>query len=345
MAGWQVTEQAIAAMNNMSAQLQELVTRIHQETEKIKSTFEDNQEGLGSHSGEILELINNVEITEQEGSKPVAKLQIKLRRAVLIRQKHIDENKYGSGSRKTSPASETAAIMGRMYDGLYRGRIAPSEKNSEGEQSGNWQGETFCPLDTTVPSKFNPEKLSFGEIKTELEREYGLQFEGVPYVNGYADFSSVAVAKVNLADVVERRVKQDQMKDPKAHSDGIDFDSIFKKRGKNFACADEIAADSQIEIPGLAPGYTKDDLKKWREKHHFTWDESFDNGYILVPSVVHGNISHTGLVGVSTHGREIERKSATKLQRHHSDGAEGYVAEEDAIISIAELEKKNEKPG
>ena len=34
MAGWQVTEEAIAAMNNMATQLQELAVKIHQETEK-----------------------------------------------------------------------------------------------------------------------------------------------------------------------------------------------------------------------------------------------------------------------------------------------------------------------
>lgn len=337
MAGWQVTEQAIAAMNNMSAQLQELASKIHQESEKMKSVFEDTQDGLGAHSGDISELVQSVELAEQGGSRPLAKLQLKLTQAARIRQNHIDKNKYKSGSRTTAPISDTAAIMGRIYEGLYRSRITPRDTKSKGEHIGSWQGEIFCPVDSVVPSKFNPEKLSFGEIKMELERKYGLQFNGVPYVNGYADFSSVAVAKVNLADVVERQVKRDQQKDPRAHSEGIDFDSIYKNLGK-FDCADEIAADNQIDIPGLAPGYTKKDLKAWRKEHHFTWDESFDNGYILVPSIVHGNIPHTGLVGVATHGSEIERNSAKKLHRHHPDGADDYVSEEDAIISISKLE-------
>lgn len=96
MAGWQVTEQAIAAMMNMSAQLQELSEKIKQETAKLKSTFEENQDGLGAHSGEIQNLLDDVETTEEDASKPVLKLVLKLQRAAAIRQKHIDSNVYQS---------------------------------------------------------------------------------------------------------------------------------------------------------------------------------------------------------------------------------------------------------
>lgn len=97
MAGWQVTEQAIAAMNNMSAQLQELAAKIHSETEKMKSTFEENQDGLGAHSADIQALIEEVEGTEQDASIPVKKLVLKLQRAALIRQKHIETQRYSQG--------------------------------------------------------------------------------------------------------------------------------------------------------------------------------------------------------------------------------------------------------
>lgn len=94
MAGWQVTEEAIAAMNNMATQLQELAVKIHQETEKMKSTFEENQDGLGAHSADIQALIDDVEGTEQAASIPVKKLVLKLVKAALIRQKHIDTQRY-----------------------------------------------------------------------------------------------------------------------------------------------------------------------------------------------------------------------------------------------------------
>lgn len=94
MAGWQVTEQAVAAMNNMSTQLQEYMVKIHQETAKMKATFESNQDGLGAHSASIQTLIEEVEGTEQDATIPVKKLVLKLQRAALIRQKHIETQRY-----------------------------------------------------------------------------------------------------------------------------------------------------------------------------------------------------------------------------------------------------------
>lgn len=102
MAGWQVTEQAIAALNNMSAQLQVLASQIHRESEMLKSVFEDSQDGLGAHSDDISEVIQSVELTEQDGSRPLAKLQLKLNRAALIRQKHIEENRYNNNTAGTN---------------------------------------------------------------------------------------------------------------------------------------------------------------------------------------------------------------------------------------------------
>lgn len=96
MAGWQVTEQAVAAMNNMAAQLQELALKIHQESEALKFAYEENQGGLGAHSGDISALIGGVEAVEQGGRKSLEKLQLKLTRAALIRQKHLTGNRYGS---------------------------------------------------------------------------------------------------------------------------------------------------------------------------------------------------------------------------------------------------------
>ena len=72
MAGWQVTEQAIIAMNDMSAHLDELASRIHQESENMKSVFIENQDGLGAHSTDISELLDRVEVAEQSGSKQSA---------------------------------------------------------------------------------------------------------------------------------------------------------------------------------------------------------------------------------------------------------------------------------
>lgn len=89
-----VTEQAIASLNNMSVHLQELAEKIHNETEILKTVFEENQLGLGAHSADIQTLIEEVEGTEEDAAIPVKKLVLKLQRAALIRQKHIETQRY-----------------------------------------------------------------------------------------------------------------------------------------------------------------------------------------------------------------------------------------------------------
>lgn len=98
MGSWQVTEQAVADMNNISKQLQNIAAKIHSETEKIKSAFEENHDGMGAHSANIQALIEDVEGTEQDAAIPVQKLVLKLQRAALVRKKHIENNRYGSQS-------------------------------------------------------------------------------------------------------------------------------------------------------------------------------------------------------------------------------------------------------
>lgn len=92
-----VTDQAVASLNNMSMQLQELAERIHKETELLQSVFEENQDGLGAHSQDIQNLIEEVQGAEEDASIPVKKLVLKLQRAALIRQKHIETKRYNQG--------------------------------------------------------------------------------------------------------------------------------------------------------------------------------------------------------------------------------------------------------
>ena len=94
MGSWEVTEQAVAALGNMAVQLEELTQKIHQETERMKAVFEANRNGLGAHVMAIQNLIEDVEATEEDATKPVKKLVLKLQRAALVRQKHIDTNRY-----------------------------------------------------------------------------------------------------------------------------------------------------------------------------------------------------------------------------------------------------------
>ena len=99
MAGWAVSEQAIQSLLNMGTQLEALAERIHKETEKLKTTFEENEDGLGAHSSSIASLIEEVEGAEADATIPVKKLVLKLQRAAVIRQQHLDNNRYNTKGR------------------------------------------------------------------------------------------------------------------------------------------------------------------------------------------------------------------------------------------------------
>ena len=90
-----VTAESVAALRNMRNELEELSTQLKQEVNKLRDTFEENQQGLGSHSNEIRALLEALGETADEADAPVKKLQKKLTRAASIRDSLISESSYG----------------------------------------------------------------------------------------------------------------------------------------------------------------------------------------------------------------------------------------------------------
>lgn len=339
MAAWSVSEAAAGALEQTAAKLEELLQTKQAARQALSEAFEENESGLGAHSDQIRALIEEARKTDAEGSVQVRKLSRKVKFAAMTRRKHIENSGYQKSGAGT-PAHETAAVLGRICDSNRRNRIVPHETGGSGRRAGSWTGDTFTPDDAFIPAKSNPGGMTFGQIRKDLKERYGIDFSGVPYHDGYADFSSVAVARVELSEVVEMRVEMDSGLIDSGNG-GVNFEKLFAGREKNFDCADQIAARRQLRIKGLPEGYTSADLKAWRKKNKFSWDESYDNGYILVPGIVHDNIRHTGLVGVATHGAEMEAGHRSKLARRVKDTADpGNAAEEDAIISVEELMRK-----
>ena len=220
----------------------------------------------------------------------------------------------------------------------------PDSSAASGELKGVWKDSVFYLDDDFVPTYMNDEGLSVGEIKQLLRQTCGLTLDGIPFVDGVADFSSLSVASIPTKDIVMQAKKMSS-----EDYDGLEplertsvFSEVFDKgrRSANFSIADQLAAERQLPIPGLSPGYTAAELADWRSdpKHRFTWDEQVHGGYNLVPTVIHGNISHTGLVSSSTKAKEY-------FERRKEDPPEKYSwSEEDAPISVAEVLKgKNKK--
>lgn len=94
---WAVTEESLAAMDAATKAMDEITEKIQQDIKQLVSAFEENEAGLGKHSDKIRILIEDLEAIGQEASNPVKKLILKMMRSMLIRQKHIEEDRYSRG--------------------------------------------------------------------------------------------------------------------------------------------------------------------------------------------------------------------------------------------------------
>lgn len=213
---------------------------------------------------------------------------------------------------------------------------APSELTAAGKVRGRWRDSVFYPDDDFVPSNMNDGKLTVAELKQDLQASYGLKLEGIPFVHGAADFSSLSIAAIPAKEIVMqvKGISSSAFDALEAPERTELFSEVFDKsrRNANFSLADKLTAERQVPIPGLSPGYTASDLTAWRSdsKHHFTWDEQVRGGYCLVPSVIHANIPHTGLVSSPA-------KAAAYLRQREKDPPEKYSrSEDDAPVSIDE---------
>ena len=106
-----------------------------------------------------------------------------------------------------------------------------------------------------------------------------------------------------------------------------------KRRKINFQIADELLAMKQISLPGLVCPYTAEQVAEWRKKRGFSWDEQVTNGYLLVPTIIHRQLAHIGLVGISESAIENYRRQQKKLKNNPKAYA---LSEEEAPVSIYE---------
>ena len=252
---------------------------------------------------------------------------------------------------------ETRRIVNNSSD-IHK--IANHETTSDGRKKGSYSGDKFVFEEEYVPTnRFNDERKTIGEIKKELREKYDIEVGCIPIIDGEADISSIAVVHIPYSKVLEKRTGTDlesmEYELESKRLDGVDTteerlsslrdvfgktDTGKDKRSKNFSAADQITVEMQADIPGLDKPYTVKDLRRWRRDNHFSWDEQLDNGYILVPSVIHSEIKHRGLVGYVTSAVKAYAEEK-EYRRTHSESL--YWEEEDAPISISGLLDKGKK--
>lgn len=298
-----VSEEAVSSLLSLASRISELREALQHSLEELGACWEENQIGLGAHSESIGELIEHLSV-QARGLKETQKLCRRLRMSAEIRNEHIRRD---LGSAKQSPQSAyIAGVMGRIYASGVRNLVKPGV-------NGAWSGQVFHPNPSCVPAKSNPEGLTFAEIYARLEQEYGIHYTGTPFVEGFPDFSGVSLASVGREEIIALHVRDGRSPDPLTDGGAVNYYDIFRLRSVNFRYADEILVARQVPLPGLRPGYSRDDVEEWRNIRGFTWEESPIFDYLLVPAVIHGNIAHTGLVALETHTDEAERNIISRL--------------------------------
>lgn len=312
-----------------------------------REAFDDNQEGLGPHHKTIENILEEMHRIGMITAAPANELAENMEYLADVYQEIMDDDLYGYEKAGPAADSELAGIVETLKDGLpemndrhtvqiaAQARKLNTPKDDIQGVKGQWSNNVYYLNDDFVPPKHNSQKYTVGEIKGFLKNDYGLSLEGIPYNNDSADFSSIAVANISTMDMLiyaSDLSEQEYLDLPSSMRLEL-FEKTFKgTRKANFKIAETIAAQKQIAIPGLGSDYTATDLRKWREKHFFSWDEQVHTGYNLVPAVIHGNVPHTGLVGVSKKANTMFEKIKKNPQ---------YLPDEpETPISISEFLSK-----
>lgn len=97
--GLAVTEESVQIMEATSAGISDTMENIKQAIETLKGAYEENADGLGPHSEDIRELIEELKKITGEGEVPAKKLVLKLTRLAARYQERIDNNPYKGRSR------------------------------------------------------------------------------------------------------------------------------------------------------------------------------------------------------------------------------------------------------
>ena len=94
MAVMSVTEESVRQLEEMAGRLEELTEEIRAELGALQETWEEQQDGLGAHSGSIRDLIREMEQIEKDAAGSAAMLALRLEKSALIRRMHIEQDLY-----------------------------------------------------------------------------------------------------------------------------------------------------------------------------------------------------------------------------------------------------------
>lgn len=223
------------------------------------------------------ELGNNIDIIDLDKplklDPPISAADTsKLDTPIRIPQSQLvpPETQISPAMEESSPA-ETDGTLARVADrpDSIISRYLPE---TGGEWSGDRGNSDWIPDNDTVPKSHNPDGKTWEEIKDEYE------LDAIPFEEGEPDFTEVSQATVEI-------------------------DDFSVDRNANFTQADQACAEQWNEQNKDGKTWTAADVREYRKENKLSWHERSDQKTMdLVPSVVHGNVPHSG--GISAAKKE-----------------------------------------
>lgn len=107
-----VSEESVAMLESLASKIGEIKTEIDAQINSTIVIYDENKDSLGAHSSDIYALLEDMKTIEEDASKVMNLLSLKISKACMIRKSHIENNRYKSGS----SASTSLEVAGFKKD-------------------------------------------------------------------------------------------------------------------------------------------------------------------------------------------------------------------------------------
>lgn len=132
MDGWTVTEEAIGQMRQLAEQLDSLSEAVHREFSDLLIKAEENKDGLGPHSAQILQVLDSLQENNERLRVQFAMLSVKLLKAAAIRAAVLEQDGFAGAE---SGSGGLRGLMERLIKKRKEKEKGPEEKKNSREKA------------------------------------------------------------------------------------------------------------------------------------------------------------------------------------------------------------------
>ena len=344
-----INKDAVYEIRRCAKNMPEIISNLGESTQTLINTYREVENYIGPYSDRLYQRLIYIKENQEEFSSIINQLSEELIKTAQAIEDYL-HFKSGNVEAMLRAVIENRKQFVDRQDSMLgmeeKRKRSTGEQTKTGVEKGRWEGERYYFCDDYIPNdkKLNPDRKTMRDIKLELYENYGLKVDGISFENDEMNLKNCSLVQLSYEDIMERAVEKMSWEEKKKFR--LDNMTAQEKRLKkmqivfnkerrkiNFQIADELLAMKQISLPGLVCPYTPEQVAEWRQKRGFSWDEQVTNGYLLVPTIIHRQLAHIGLVGISESAIENYRRQQKKLKNNPKAYA---LSEEEAPVSIYE---------